>query len=243
MNNANSSPLGQHRTMHGQVVEWLGRRIVSGELADGTQLPNEADLAAQLKVSRGGVREAVKALAAKGLVEPRPRLGTRVLPREQWNLMDREVIDWHGHVADPAFLEDLLELRLMVEPAAAQLAAERASAEHIATLESSYAAMAKYAPRLPKAEAAFVEADLTFHLTLLRACGNRLIEHLGRLLETSLYHGLEASSHAPGGVEATLPLHRAVLVAVRARKPKQAAKAMQKLLETTSEAVKRIERH
>jgi len=229
--------------MHGQVVEWLGRRIVSGELSDGAQLPNEADLAAQLKVSRGGVREAVKALAAKGLVEPRPRLGTRVLPREQWNLMDREVIDWHGHVADPAFLDDLLELRLMVEPAAAQLAAERASREQIAVLESAYEGMAKHASRLPKAEAAFVEADLTFHLTLLRASGNRLIEQLGRLLETSLYHGLEASSHAPGGVHATLPLHRGVLLAVRARKPKQAAKAMQKLLETTCEAVKRIEKH
>ncbi len=233
-------PLGRHRTMHGQVVEWIGRRIVSGELTNGSQLPNEADLAAQLKVSRGGVREAVKALAAKGLVEPRPRLGTRVLPRDQWNLMDREVIDWHGNAATPEFLDDLLELRLMVEPAAAQLAAERADDEQLAMLEAAYAGMAEHAPLLPKAEAAFVEADLAFHLTLLRASGNQLVAHLGRLLETSLHHGLEASSHVPGSVAATLPLHRAVLLAVRGRRPTAAARAMRKLIETTADAVRQL---
>lgn len=228
------SPLGRHRTMHGQVVEWIGRRIVSGELSRGSQLPNEAELAAQLKVSRGGVREAVKALAAKGLVEPRPRLGTRVLPRDQWNLMDREVIEWHGQVAVPDFLDDLLELRLMVEPGAARLAAERASDEQIATLEAAYAGMADHAL---EADRSFVDADLTFHLTLLRASGNQLIQQLGRLLETSLLHGLEASSHAPGGVTTTLPLHRAVLHAVRGRRPTAADRAMRKLIEATADAV------
>jgi DNA-binding FadR family transcriptional regulator len=228
--------------MHGQVVEWLGRRIVSGELSDGSQLPNEAELAAQLQVSRGGVREAVKALAAKGLVEPRPRLGTRVLPRNEWNLMDREVISWHGGVGATEFLNDLLELRLMVEPGAASLAAERASDEQLAVLESAYAGMAEHAPHLPTDEEAFVQADLTFHLTLLRASGNQLIEQLGRLLETGLQHGLKASSHAPGGVAATLPLHRAVLTAVRNRRPTQAARSMRKLIETTTEAVQHMVR-
>ncbi|WP_236796908.1 FadR/GntR family transcriptional regulator [Amycolatopsis sp. GM8] len=233
-------PLGPHRTIHGRVVEWLGRRIVSGELPAGAQLPNEAELAAQLDVSRGGVREAVKALAAKGLVEPRPRLGTRVLPRDQWNLMDREVINWHGRVANPDFLEALLELRLMVEPGAAQLAAERATDEQIATLGEAYVRMEAHAPALPDGEDAFVDADLAFHLTLLKASGNQLIEQLGRLLETGLYHGLEASSHAPGGVVATLPLHEAVLVAVRGRRPVAAHRAMRKLIETTTRAVKQM---
>lgn len=232
------SPLGRHRTMHGQVVEWLGRRIVSGELSDGSQLPNEAELAAQLRVSRGGIREAVKALAAKGLVEPRPRLGTRVLPRDQWNLMDREVITWHSTAPD--FLTDLLELRHMVEPGAAALAAERATTEQIATLEAAYAGMADHAERLPEDEYAFVQADLTFHLTLLRASGNQLVQQLGRLLEPGLQHGLEASSHAPGGVAATLPLHRAVLLAVRGHRPTAATKAMRRLIETTTTAVQRM---
>jgi len=234
------SPLGQHRTMHGRVVEYLGRRIVSGAFPDGSRLPNEEELAARLKVSRGGVREAVKALAAKGLVEPRPRLGTRVLPRHQWNLMDREVIDWRGETGDPEFLKDLLELRLMVEPGASQLAADRATDDQIAVLETAYAAMASHASRLPAEGTAFVKADLAFHLTLLRASDNQLIEQLGRLLETSLHHGLAASSHVPGGVAGTLPLHHAVLVAVRDHRPSAAHRAMKQLIETTSTAVKQM---
>lgn len=240
MSMTKEGPLGRHRTIHGRVVEWLGLRIVSGELPAGSQLPNEADLAAQLNVSRGGVREAVKALAAKGLVEPRPRLGTRVLPREMWNLMDRDVISWYSRLARADFLTDLLELRLMVEPGAAQLAAERASEEQIAELESAYQRMHQHAPELPEHEEVFVEADLAFHLILLRASGNQLIEQLGRLLETSLYHGLEVSSHAPGGVAATLPMHQAVLAAVRGRKPVAAGRAMRRLIETTIENVREL---
>jgi DNA-binding FadR family transcriptional regulator len=224
--------------MHGRVVEWLGLRIVSGEFAAGSQLPNEADLAARLSVSRGGVREAIKALAAKGLVEPRPRLGTRVLPRPEWNLMDRDVIEWHGSAADIAFLNDLMELRLMVEPGAARLAAERANEQQIALLEAAYAGMAAHADNLPADEELFVEADLAFHLTVLRASGNQLIEQLGRLLETGLHHALEATSHLPGGVKATLPLHKAVLNAIRTGKPTAAERATKRLLDTTVEAIR-----
>jgi DNA-binding FadR family transcriptional regulator len=224
--------------MHGRVVEWLGLRIVSGEFAAGSQLPNEADLAARLAVSRGGVREAIKALAAKGLVEPRPRLGTRVLSRPEWNLMDRDVIDWHGQSADLAFLSDLMELRQMVEPAAARLAAERADEQQLADLEVAYQGMALHADNLPAAEAAFVEADLAFHLTILRGSGNQLIEQLGRLLEAGLHHALEATSHLPGGVSTTLPLHRTVLTAVRGRKPIAAERATKRLLDTTMAAIR-----
>lgn len=225
--------------MHGRVVEWIGTRIVSGEFSDGSRLPNETELAARLQVSRGGVREAVKALAAKGLVEARPRLGTRVLPRADWNLMDREVIDWHGRVSHLDFLEDLLELRLMVEPAAARLAADRASEAQLGELDDAYRGMAEYAPGLPEAEDEFVAADLAFHLTLLQASGNQLVEQLGRLLEAGLHHSLEATSHLPGGVAATLPLHRSVLTAVRRRRPESAARATKRLLDVTVDAVER----
>lgn len=240
MSTSRDGPLGRHRTIHTRVVELLGRRIVSGEFPCGAQLPNEADLAAQLNVSRGGVREAVKALAAKGLVEARPRLGTRVLPREQWNLMDRDVLDWHGGTADRAFVGDLLELRLIVEPGAAALAAERASRDELAALDAAYSTMAAHASDMPETARVFIEADLRFHLILLKASGNQLIEQLGRLLETGLYHGLEATSHAPGGVTATLPLHQAVLTAVRGRRPLGASRAMKKLIETTAEAADRM---
>lgn len=227
--------------MHGRVVEWLGLRIVSGEFAAGSQLPNEADLAASLSVSRGGVREAIKALAAKGMVEPRPRVGTRVLPRSDWNLMDRDVIDWHGHAADLAFRNDLMELRLMVEPGAARLAAERANEQQITQLEAAYAGMAAHAELLPADEDAFVEADLAFHLTVLRASGNQLVEQLGRLLEAGLHHALEATSHLPGGVMTTLPLHKAVLAGIRTGRPLAAERATKRLLDTTVDAIRRDE--
>lgn len=214
-------------------------RIVSGEFAAGSQLPNEADLAARLSVSRGGVREAIKALAAKGLVEPRPRLGTRVLSRSEWNLMDRDVIDWHGHAADIAFLGDLMELRMMVEPGAARLAAERADEAQLQALEAAYEGMAAHADHLPDDENAFVEADLNFHLTILRASGNQLIEQLGRLLETGLQHALEATSQLPGGVKTTLPLHKAVLSAVKAGRGTAAERATTRLLDTTVDAIRR----
>ncbi len=225
--------------MHGQVVEWLGLRIVSGELPGGSQLPNEAELAATLEVSRGGVREAVKALAAKGLVEPRPRLGTRVLPRGEWNLMDREVIDWHSRAGDATFLAHLLELRLVVEPGAAAFAAARATEEQLLTLQTAYDGMAEHADDLPASEDEFVRADLAFHLTLLQSSGNQLIEQLGRLLETGLRHSLQVLSHPSTSVQETLPLHRAVLVAVRARRETAAFRAMRKLIETTADAAER----
>ena len=238
MSRSMTGPLGPHRTMHGRVVEWLGLRIVSGEYEPGSQLPNEADLADELGVSRGGVREAVKALAAKGLVEPRPRLGTRVLARTDWNLMDRDVIDWHGRNADSGFLRDLFDLRRMIEPEAARQAATNATDDQVTDLANAYAGMARNAPGLPGSEDAFVAADLAFHLTLLRASGNQLVEQLGRLLETGLHHALEVNSHLPGGVAATLPLHKAVLTAVRNGKPNAASKAMRALLEKTVEAMR-----
>jgi DNA-binding FadR family transcriptional regulator len=234
-----SGPFGDHRTLHGRVVEWIGLRIVSGEFGHGDQLPNETDLAASLQVSRGGVREAVKALAAKGLVEPRPRLGTRVLSRSEWNLMDRDVIDWHSRAADREFVRDLLELRLMVEPGAARLAAERATAEQLDELETAYSGMARHAESLPATAEEFVRADLAFHLTVLRASGNQLVEQLGRLLETGLAHALESTAHLPGGVAATLPLHHAVLLAVRKHRPVAAQRATTALLETTADAIRR----
>jgi DNA-binding FadR family transcriptional regulator len=150
--------------------------------------------------------------------------------------MDRDVIEWHGLAADPDFLGQLMELRLVVEPGAARLAAERSSATDLAALEAAYDGMAEHAERLPRSQDEFVRADLAFHLTLLRAGGNHLIEQLGWLLDPGLRHALKTTAHLPGGVKATLPLHRAVLLAVRAHKPAAASRAMTRLIETTIEA-------
>jgi DNA-binding FadR family transcriptional regulator len=125
----------------------------------------------------------------------------------------------------------------MVEPMAARFAAERATAVQVTALEVAYAGMAGHAGALPATEEAFVAADLAFHLTILRASGNQLVELLGQLLETGLRHALAATSHLPDGVRTTLPLHHAVLVAVRGRRPIAAERAARKLLEATIAAI------
>ena len=112
--------------LHGQVAHEIGRRIVSGAVAEGEFLPRESELAEQFGVSRQAVREALKVLAAKGLVTSRRRAGTFVVPRANWNLLDPDVIAWHPpEKFSPAFLRDIIELRRLIEPAAAAFAAER----------------------------------------------------------------------------------------------------------------------
>jgi DNA-binding FadR family transcriptional regulator len=229
--------LVRHRTLHGHVVEWLGVRIVSGEFRVGSRLPNEDELAAQIGVSRGGLREAVKALAAKGLVVARPRVGTSVQPREDWNLLDPDVIEWRSRVRDDQFVRDLLELRLIVEPGVARLAARRADADQVARLSAACAEMEESAPDLPASEARFIAADLAFHLTLLRACGNELVAQLSRLLESGLEHSFEVTVHLSDGVARTLPLHLKVLESVEQRDGDGAAEAMRSMLTATAAAL------
>lgn len=227
----------RHRTLHGQVVELLGARIVAGDFPVGSKLPIEDELAARLGVSRGGVREAVKALAAKGLVAPRPRVGTIVQPRERWNLLDHDVIEWHGHRQDGQFVRDLLELRQFVEPEVARLAAERAGAADVERLRAACAALERTAPQLPDSEPEFVAADLDLHLTLLQACGNDLVRQLSRLLEAGLQHSIEITSHLQAGVIAAVPLHRDVVEAVARGDSSGAGEAMRRILSATGAAM------
>ena len=106
-------------TMHQRVVDELGQRIVDGAWEPGDPLPVEDTLAAEIGVSRGVLREAVKSLVAKGMLRVRPRTGTRVLPPEQWNHLDPDVLRWKQAGDAVALLRDTSELRRIVEPAAA----------------------------------------------------------------------------------------------------------------------------
>jgi DNA-binding FadR family transcriptional regulator len=116
--------------VHAAVVRRLGHSILSGDLKPGEALPNEARLCADLSISRTALREAIRVLAAKGLIETEPRTGTRVRPRESWNLLDPDILGWRAAAApDLDFGRSLLEARHIIEPAAAELAAKRATAQ------------------------------------------------------------------------------------------------------------------
>ena len=118
------------RNLHGRIVHTLGRRILRGDISPGDALEAGSVMAA----SRTALREAIRVLAAKGLVEARPKIGTRVTPRESWNLLDPDVMAWqHGAAPSQAFLGKITEVRGVIEPQAAAFAAERADAVALAT--------------------------------------------------------------------------------------------------------------
>src|SRR4249920_2142636 len=119
------------RGLLGRVVNRIGMRIIGGDIAPAASLPNEADLCTQLGVSRTIVREATKVLASKGLLESRPKTGTRVRPPESWNLLDPDVLAWQWAAMPRAeFVREIFELRRAFEPTVAALAAMRASKDH-----------------------------------------------------------------------------------------------------------------
>lgn len=219
----------QHRTKHQRVVEELGRRIVQGLLPPDRPLPVEESLASDLGVSRGALREAVKALAAKGMLRTRPRTGTHVLPRGHWHHLDRDLLRWQQTYEPRQLLRDTGELRRAVEPEAARLAAGRAGPGHIRVMFEALEAMEAAAAHPGLDE--FVEADMAFHRALLDASGNRLLASLGRALEVALEHSFAVSSQTPGAVEASLPFHRAIAEAVAECRPSDASAAILAIIE------------
>jgi len=218
------------------VAHDLGRQILRGDLPPGAVLPNEADFSTSLHVSRTALREAIKILAAKGLVESRPKTGTRVRPRADWNLLDPDVLAWQfaaGPIAH--FIKDLFELRQMIEPQAAALAARRAGAAEIERIEQAYLGM----------EAAgndsdlWIDPDLRFHQAIIRATGNELLWPLAAIIETALATTFRVSSVGNGPVH-SLPLHRDILDAIRRHDPEAATTAMHRLLEGAADDVRRV---
>jgi len=180
------SRIDARRGLYAGIVRDIGGRIVAGALVPGSILPNEAELMATYAVSRSVVRDAMKVLGEKRLVETRTRIGSRVLPRASWNLLDPDVLAWLAEdTTDAAMVKELLDVRRVVEPAAARLAAERATPTAVAELAEAWEALRTSA----EDEAAFIAADLAFHAAVLRASGNQL---LVQMLDTIAF-GLRAT--------------------------------------------------
>lgn len=218
------------RGLLGHVANAIGLRIVTGNLPPGSVLPNEATLGAELAVSRTVLREAIKVLGAKGLVEARPRTGTRVLPRNRWNMLDPDVLAWQvAGRSGRRFAEDLLEVRRIIEPAAAALAAERARPADIAAMADAFRDMERVSDDLR----ASIEPDIRFHTAILSATGNELLLPLGALIGTALAATFRLTTLRPGAVGESLPWHRAVLDAIRCGDAAGASAAMGFLLART----------
>ena len=225
------------RNAHGHTLDQLGERIVAGAWAPGDAMPPEPMLCAEFGVSRTVVREAVKSLAAKGLVTTGPKVGTRVVAPQEWNWFDRDVVRWHSQAGlTREFLRDLNDLRRAIEPAAARLAAERATPRQVREIEQAYEGM-----RLAVEEGGdYVASDLRFHQGLLGASGNRMISHMGKAIGALLRTSFEISTRRKGATAGSLPLHRAVLEAVAARDPARAERAMHRLIDGAADDIEQV---
>jgi GntR family galactonate operon transcriptional repressor len=222
----------RRRNLFAQVVEELGSRIVRGDLGPDEAFPKEADLEREFGVSRSVIREAVKTLAAKGLLESKTRTGIRALAPMHWNLLDGEVLSWRYAAMQPLqFFTELFEIRAMIEPEAAALAAVRAAPSDIVEIETAFQAMVEAS----QANVPGIEADLRFHRGILAAGGNPLLLQMGNLISVGLYisHRFSRESFV-----LFLPMHRRVLDAIKARQPAEARAAMQRLLTETRDYMK-----
>jgi DNA-binding FadR family transcriptional regulator len=222
------------KSLYNKVAHDLGQRIVRGDYKPGALLPNEAECGQIYKVSRTAVREAVKMLSAKGLIQSRPKIGSRVEPRNAWNLLDRDVLSWYCTTVDfQRFANDVQQIRMMIEPEAAALAAMHRTAGQFVEIEAAYQAMADAVDD----EAAWNVADVRFHLAVLNASGNEFIPPFGRVIESLLANLFSVTvAHLRNRMK-VLPLHLAILEAIRTKKPDRARDAVRKLLQTTQKTI------
>lgn len=233
---ADAARVYPRRGMHGRLVEAIGRRILGGELAPSAMLPREAELMQEFGASRTTVREAVKVLAAKGLVESRQRLGMRVRPRSAWNLLDPDVLAWQAAAgASPELVAHLVELRRMIEPAAARLAALRRTPEELAALEAALAAMAAAVDD----PLAYYQADLAFHRAVFAASGNPFVDRLGAIVAAVLEVSFRLQRRALIPVTQGLVLHEKVAAGVRAGQAAAAERAMLAIIEAARSELER----
>lgn len=225
------------KNVHGHTVDLIGEAIVAGRYPEGGVIPPEPMLCEELGISRTVVRESIKSLIAKGLLVAGPKVGTRVLPADNWNWFDPDVVAWQTKAGlTRGFLRDLQELRRVVEPAAVRMAAERATKKDIAELELAYAGMKQAVEH----GGDYVTSDLNFHQGLLRAGGNRMMVQMSKAIGALLRTSFEISTTRPDGPASSLPLHRAVLDAVIARAPQKAERASLVLIDGAREDIEQV---
>ena len=222
--------------LHHSLAQDIGARILRGEFAPGSLLPNEAEWCDVYGVSRTAVREAIKMLAAKGLIVSRTKIGSRVQPRERWNLLDRDMLGWYCSAMDPRqFLADIQQVRLILEPEAAALAAVNRTDEQMQAIEVAMRAM--WAAR---SHEEVVASDVNFHLSILAAAGNELLVPFGFLIESALANLFDYTVRRTDDWKYAAPLHANIVKAIRQKKPAAARLAVRSLLNDTDRIIDRV---
>lgn len=217
------SALGRNLTFG--LLDVLGRMIVTGAY-DGKPFPIEAELSKEHAVSRSVTREAVKMLAAKGLLTARPRQGTIITPPSAWNWFDTDVLRWLlERKFSLSLLRQFTELRVSIEPGAAALAAEAASPAGLDLIRAGYARMVAAEEGIDNP----LSSDIAFHVSILEASGNPFYAQFRDVVATALQTSIQFTNRYRGR-SASLPAHKAVMDAIIARDPVTAANTMRELI-------------
>lgn len=222
------------RSLVDQVVDTIGQDIVAGRYPVGSQLPNETEWGERLQVSRSVLREALRVLVSKNLIDIRSRAGGRVRQDADWNLLDPDILQWRSQSSDQgSFVTELFELRRVIEPAAAGLAASRISKMQLAELSAALVAMMEAGEDSDR----FLEPDARFHRIILASVGNSLFRALGQAVTVALDITLRLSLDAPQGQQQSMPFHKTVLDAIAAGDSAAASAAMLALVNASERDV------
>lgn len=227
-----SNPVGRSRgtgrRLHGAIARKLGTAILSGDYGPGDRLAGEVETAEALDVSRAAYREAVQALIAKGLVESRPKAGTRILPRERWNLLDPDVLAWaFAGQPDRQLISSLFELRGIIEPAAAGLAAARRDREDLRKMKAALTVMRRQTLGSEDGRA----ADRDFHAAILHATRNDALVALSAGIGAAVRWTTQFKQRTTGLPRDAIPDHARVYEAIAAGDAAAATAAMRHLVE------------
>ena len=214
-------------SLSAQLAREIGRRIVSGAYPPGDFLEDETKLAERFRVSRSVVRDAVKTLVGKGLVEVRRGIGTRVRSRSAWGLLDDDVLAWcQSFPPDSETLRQLMEIRMTFEPRAAAWAAERADSDEIAQIKKAIERMEAEMGSIEN----FIIADALFHRSVLRAAHNEFLAAMEGIIFSALLSSIRLTNQDPRDNEDSIPFHRAAYEAIARRDSCGAERVMDKLL-------------
>lgn len=224
--------------LYDQLTRQIALGIMRGSIGQGdAALSTEGDLCLHFSVSRTILRESVKVLAAKKLIELRPKTGIRVRPRDEWNLVDPDLLSWLCEAGvDEVFVRDLCEVRLIVEPAAAELAAARATAKEIEAILHWYDLIESN----PDNEEARLEADRNFHATIFTACHNIFLTQMNTTVGVALRATQQIGVLLPEVMEESVHAHKEVAVAISKRSRDGARDAMERLVKQSTEHIDRV---
>ena len=229
------------RSLHWQVARELAMEILEGTHAARQALPPEVSLCERFEISRTALREALRVLVAKSLIEARPRQGTVVRPSSEWNYLDPDVISWRAKLPDlRGFLRELHEMRFTIEPPAAALTAARGTDADIGRLRDAYESLAASVAKGSKAGDFWIKHDVAFHEIILEACGNPLFGSMRPAVSQALYTSIELTLSSPGAMRRALSTHLAVLEAIEQRDATLAHQKAHELLAATEHDIDRV---